>query len=456
MEFRDKELVFKWKTGSITIMRESVLSCSPAHLKKLINSATENREEVEAEISAVIRAEIAKYDPKTEAGKKAAEKYGKLLAVISGEKQGKREKIVAQVIKNNTRFDMQGVFEDGGKHCVIDGYRLLRFADPIPGFQKAAHSFDTVKALNQVINQDVTELSLPSAKDLRADIKLAKKAGYDCNGFGHIRIETRGRKIFVYYDFGYFLPMVDAEYLLSMLEALPDCKAYATESNSTPIYFVSGDNDGLLCPVRKDREYEEAPAEAVVYAPFPASKSTEAAENAPAIVAAIETAEDTAEPETNAQEAAETRVTAVAAAVKVSEEDNNILSGICRLFKRGLITEDEAKHLLAFPVSAIWPTSLALPAPAVEPDSMTVVVVDLSVAAAPVSVAGRDAGQEEAPPGYEETSVSDHDKRFSVVSMPFCGGPPGKVPDCLPAPRRSFCAHSALAGVYPLGYYDTS
>lgn len=112
--------------------------------------------------------------------------------------------------------------------------------------------------------------------------------------------------------------------------------------------------------------------------------------------------------------------------------------------------------MLAFPVSAIWPTSLALPAPAVEPDSMTIVVVDLSVAAAPVSVAGRNAGQEETPPGYEEISVSDHGKRFTVVSMPFCGGPPGKVPKSLPALRRSFCAHSALAGVYPLGYYDTS
>ena len=166
MEFKDKELVFKWKTGSITIMLASVLSCTPAYLKKLINTATENREEVETEISAVIRSEMVKF-PDTESGKKAAaEKYGKLLAVISGEKQGKREKIVAQVIKNIPRFDLQGVFEDGGKHCVIDGYRLLRFADPIPGFQKAAHSFDTVKAVNQVINQDVTELSLPSAKDL--------------------------------------------------------------------------------------------------------------------------------------------------------------------------------------------------------------------------------------------------------------------------------------------------
>ena len=29
-------------------MRESVLSCTPAYLKKLINTATENREEVEA------------------------------------------------------------------------------------------------------------------------------------------------------------------------------------------------------------------------------------------------------------------------------------------------------------------------------------------------------------------------------------------------------------------------
>ena len=450
-------VIFKWKTGKIEILTECIAECSAAELKKFLNTATENREEVQEQVREYLTGKYAELDPEAlKREGKALSSYGEkkrkhiksLLSIFEDRKQTKQERALSKIVKScaENRPDFSGVFQDAGKYCVLDGYRLIRCASPLTGLGVSKKTFDTEKAIGNLADYTVS-LQLPTIKELKADIKIAK------NGieFGRYHIDRNGKKIFVLYDFGYGLPLVNAEYLLSMLEALPECEAFAVPGKvNHPIYFRSGNDDGILLPVYKMQEYEEAPAEtaemdaqsAAELQPTgdmePQEESTEAAEETTIKAAADE--EYQAD-----EEKALARVEAVAAAVKVSDEDNNILSGICRLFKRGLITEDEAKHLLAFPVSAIWPTSLALPAPAVEPDSMTVVVVDLSVAAAPVSVAGRNAGQEEAPPGYEETSASDHDKRFSVVSMPFCGGPPGKVSDSLPASCRSFCSNSALA-----------
>ena len=463
-------IIFKWKTGKIELLPERLVdySVSAAELKKLFNIATENREEAQEQVREYLTGKYAELDPEAlKREGKALSSYGEkkrkhiksLLSIFEDRKQTKQERTLSKIVKScaKNRPDFSGVFQDAGKYCVLDGYRIIRCAAPLTGLGVSKQTFDTEKAIGNLADYTVS-LQLPTIKELKADIKIAK------NGveFGRYHIEYIGRKIVVLYDFGYGLPLVNAEYLLTMLEALPDCEAFAVPGmTSHPVYFRSGNDDGILLPVHKRQEFEETPKETAEIDAQSAAEiqqtgdveqqeeSAEAAEET--------TTKDAADEEYQVEEEkALARVEAVAAAVKVSEEDNNILSGICRLFKRGLITEDEAKHLLAFHVSTIWPTSLALPAPAVEPDSMTVVVVDFYVAAAPVSVTGRDTGQEEAPQGYEEISTSDHDKCFSVVSMPFCAGPPGNVPDSLPAPCRSFCASSALAGIYPLGYYDTS
>jgi hypothetical protein len=48
-----------------------------------------------------------------------------------------------------------------------------------------------------------------------------------------------------------------------ILDALPDCKVFYDPGRGykSPLYIVSGENDGILLPVKKEQEYEEKPEE---------------------------------------------------------------------------------------------------------------------------------------------------------------------------------------------------
>lgn len=84
---------------------------------------------------------------------------------------------------------------------------------------------------------------------------------------GHIKTEKatrkRGQKNGVVWDFGEGNPIVNAEYLLDILDALPGATAYFSGNNPeiSPIYFRGDDGDGVLLPVRPDKYAREATAE---------------------------------------------------------------------------------------------------------------------------------------------------------------------------------------------------
>ena len=84
-------ITFSWYTGSITVYKELLLSESAAYLKKLLNTADKNREEVSEELKSYIQEEIAALDPKSAIDKKRIEKYNKLLSVFAERKQKKEE-----------------------------------------------------------------------------------------------------------------------------------------------------------------------------------------------------------------------------------------------------------------------------------------------------------------------------------------------------------------------------
>jgi hypothetical protein len=92
-------------------------------------------------------------------------------------------------------------------------------------------------------------------------MKIAKLSGQDVN---NIRVIKTGKRLDFRYDFGYGLPMVNAKYLIDMIEALPDAQAYYNPEHAlcNPIYFDGGEDDGILLPVRKMQEYA-APVEEV-------------------------------------------------------------------------------------------------------------------------------------------------------------------------------------------------
>ena len=127
-------------------------------------------------------------------------------------------------------------------------------------------------------------------KELKADIKLAKMGKM---AVGHVH--EGGGVNGIMYDFGYGLPAVDAKYLVDMLEALPDCKAFCKPGkNPAPVYFVSGEDDGILLPIKKHQEWEAAPVE----------QAAPAVDEAPAAVEPVAAVEDPAPVDTAEEERA--------------------------------------------------------------------------------------------------------------------------------------------------------
>jgi hypothetical protein len=356
-------ITFSWYTGSITVYKELLLNESAAYLKKLLNTADKNREEVSEELKSYIQEEIDSLDPKSVIDKKRIEKYNKLLSIFDDRKQTREEKAIAKIINlNDTREDYKGVFYNSGKYCAINGYTAIRLSFRPYGIADAKKDFDINKAIGD-IRRYSAELTIPAAATIRKDVKIAK------NGvsFDKYHIERCGRNIKVLYDFGYNKPLVNTEYLLMILDALPDCKVFYDPERGykSPLYIVSGENDGILLPVKKEQEFEEAPEETednnIAAQEENAAESAESAENATNIAEAEEPEETEEQEYIRKREETEKHLSCLAAAVKVSENDNNILQLVVRQYKRGFITEDEAIKLLLFPVSTINKYALALP-----------------------------------------------------------------------------------------------
>lgn len=255
-------ITFRWNTGKIELAACTIPSMTAAQLSALVKTATANAEEVKQQIAEYINEQITFYDEKTERGKKSIEQLKKLLSAAVGErKQTAQEKAIARIIKNCSRAQFTGVFENAGKYCILDGYRMVRYSTPLESFPKAPDSLDTERAIGDKSRYNIP-LNLPTVKEIKADIKLARIGYIDV---GRIHVSGRGRSMSFKYDFGYGLPLVDAEFLIDMLDALPNAAAYAIDKSSG-IYFTDGENDGLLLPCHKTQEYED-PAPVAVAVP---------------------------------------------------------------------------------------------------------------------------------------------------------------------------------------------
>ena len=290
----DKRISFQWETGHIDIMLSSVLYMSPAELKKFVNAATVNGEEVKAEIADYVRpiAQLNENETLNMKYNKFVANAKKLMSIVENRKLTKAEKIVQKLFKNRHTNSVicTGIFEDAGKYCATDGYRFFRFSAPLSSdIPVISNGMNTEKAYGDISACSVA-LDLPTAKEIKDTVKLLKSGS--CRGvldYGRFHAVKVGKRINVNYDFGYGLPMVNAEYLLDMLEVFPDCKAFCAPGNAIrPVYFVSGDNDGLILPVRKTEEYEDAPLETT-------SEATETTETA------VETVQSAAEAATETE-----------------------------------------------------------------------------------------------------------------------------------------------------------
>ena len=271
----NETITLRWSTGSMELVPPMLLTLSAAQLKKIVQTATLNADEVKTEIAGYIQGEIEQLNPKSEYDKRTIVQYKKLIEACGERKQSKQEKAIKRIVDSvdDCRPQFNGMFQNDGKYCICTGYMAIRSSAPFYGIDEKENNFDMSKAFGNISAYSMP-LELPSVKELKSDMKIARIGNTTA---GHVRAVRLSKTRCNYlYDFGYGLPLVNAKYLVDMLEALPDCKAFCNPDNNTfsLVYFVSGENDGILLSMRKGIEWEAAPEEKPIEQAAPAVEET--------------------------------------------------------------------------------------------------------------------------------------------------------------------------------------
>lgn len=138
--------------------------------------------------------------------------------------------------------------DEQGRQCVTDGFILLRLNKPSNALEWAQtpndpHVYDTIPAMLSTDGATVP-LTLPTAAEVRAKI-ASDKAKFKASS------RSKYEDFSTCYNWGDGLPMVNALYLLDILEALPGCTAACRPNELSCVYFHSPDGDALIMPIRK-------------------------------------------------------------------------------------------------------------------------------------------------------------------------------------------------------------
>ena len=145
-----------------------------------------------------------------------------------------------------------------GRQYICSGYHGAALNEPLDLPESAGGEMVEAEILG-TRRGETKPLPLPTAAQVRAHIKLctAEKDFF------------QGRKGHIVWDFGPGLPLVNARYLLDMLDLLPDAAAvcHVQHTEFSPIYFTCAAGDGILLPVRPPENYTHAPT-ARRYAPL--------------------------------------------------------------------------------------------------------------------------------------------------------------------------------------------
>ena len=148
-----------------------------------------------------------------------------------------------KVLSGNTGF--HGAFMYEGVQYVLDVYRLLAIKNKIDLPETELASDIGKKNIDACKRNCTNEYPLPDVGELNAYIKqeLAKQKASG--------LKPNERKVL--YDAGVQYPLFNAEYLLSMMQAMPGCTAKYGNVLS-PVYFDGGDVEGILCPVSRKED----------------------------------------------------------------------------------------------------------------------------------------------------------------------------------------------------------
>ena len=142
----------------------------------------------------------------------------------------------------NVRESLRGIYKSDGRWAICDGYRFIRLnvkPDSIP----ECAGLDLSKTIPQDA-KDGEEVTLPGVAEIKAQIaELKAKYG---KGWKYQPVKA--------FDGWWCNP----QYLLDMVQALPNGKAYRPKNYYSPLYYESEDGDALLLPARHTEQEEKS------------------------------------------------------------------------------------------------------------------------------------------------------------------------------------------------------
>ena len=189
--------------------------------------------------------QVLEDDRKIDKGEKMAFDLTKEQEKATGaSKQAAVIKAVIRYAKKHYSRDFYSYIANG-KQYVCDGFRLFAFnqiCESVPIEDKPAFSYESL--LDKRIKQDNTgELTLPSRGELAAYLKAEQAMLTPAQ-------KKKGEAQKIPYNFGKGLPMVSAEFMLSVMDGIKNGRWFYNGENS-PILVIGENGSALLMPISK-------------------------------------------------------------------------------------------------------------------------------------------------------------------------------------------------------------
>lgn len=147
------------------------------------------------------------------------------------------KRMVKSAVAGRNKY-LQGMVCQKGLYCVCDSHRILRLKDDVTSvthIDNTPATPDLADLMKSAIDNKCEKLDLPSEADVKVYIARCKAAAGNKHTYSYQLAEN------VY---------VNPQYLLDMLQALPDCECWidSEKAGKAPIYFVAENGDGVLLP----------------------------------------------------------------------------------------------------------------------------------------------------------------------------------------------------------------
>ena len=166
--------------------------------------------------------------------------------------KSKQVTVIKSVLKtakqNNNNTQWHSTYIIDNKQYVLCGYYGFIFNNPVDGVPVASDQeieSSYIKIFQNAKNNDYNiELALPDRSELSAYIKTIKAKRKTMSAYL--------RKAPIVFNFGENLPMVNAEYLLDVIDTLPNAKLmFYKDHFNAPLYATGSDGESILLPMRK-------------------------------------------------------------------------------------------------------------------------------------------------------------------------------------------------------------